>query len=162
MARAVDTATLSHETVVEAIRFISEGLRKADRDELEASHDGDAGETLMASWGLSTRSWLILDRTGLPIGVFGVAPHGAPGLGIAWLMGTEGIEGEALSVARQTRRYVSEMHRHYPVLWNYIDARNELSLRWLEWSGFSIVDAHLNHGPQGRLFYEFTRTVDSV
>lgn len=157
MARAINTATLPQSTVEDALRFIGENLRAADLKELgEAAEFPE--EVLFESWELSTISWLILDRTGLPIGIMGAAPHMIPGLGIAWMMGTDGVEREALSIARQTRRYVEEMHEQYPVLWNYVDAENELSLRWLEWSGFHIVDADPNHGPEGRLFLEFTRT----
>jgi 2',3'-cyclic-nucleotide 2'-phosphodiesterase (5'-nucleotidase family) len=69
---------------------------------------------LAESWSLSTHSWLILDRTGLPIAIFGVAPSVTPGVGIVWLMGTAGIEEEFVAVARQTRRYVAEMHAGLP------------------------------------------------
>ncbi len=160
MARAVDTATLPHPTIIESLRFIAEGLRPADQAELRASL-GDAADpfhALVESYGLSTKSWLILDRTGLPIGIMGVAPHGVPNLGIAWMMGTPGVEDEALSIARQTGGYVEQMHDDFPFLLAVVDVRNELSMRWLEWSGFSITDARPRHGAEDRLFLEYTRT----
>lgn len=143
----------------DALEYIAENLREADRQEIEASSGDYPMGAVFQSWQASTKSWLILDRTGLPIGIMGVAPHPtSEGLGMAWMVGTDGVAEEALSIARQTRRYVEEMHEDYPILWNFIDARNELSLKWLEWSGFIIADAHLNFGPEGRLFYEFIRT----
>lgn len=157
-ARAVDTATLPPETVEEAVRFIAENLREADRAELKASSDGDPEEIPMESYGLSTRSWLILDRTNLPVGIFGVAPALAPGVGIVWLLGTPGIEREAVAVARQTRKFVAEMHQDYPTLWNFVDARNELAIRWLLWSGFLITDVDPWHGAEGETFLEIART----
>jgi hypothetical protein len=156
-ARAVPTAALPTETVAEAVAYIAENLRPADAAELEASHGGDPREVLAQSWHLSDLSWLILDRTGLPIGIFGVAPGPAPGVGIVWLMGTAGIEEEFVAVARQTRQFVGEMLAAYPTLWNFIDARNELSLRWLLWSGFHIIDVAPFHGPEQRTFFEFAR-----
>jgi len=157
-ARAVDTSTIETSVAEEAVRHIALNLRDADREELRASHGGDPVEVLISSWQHSTRSWFVLDRTGLPVAVFGVAPGYAPGVGIVWLMGTSGLEREAFALARQTVSYVEQMHEAYPVLWNYIDARNELALRWLGWAGFSLVDADPEHGPERRLFFEFTRT----
>ena len=159
MARAVDTATLPEDTVREALEFISEGLRPADLDEVRATAgDEDPFWALFESWDASTRSWLIVDDTGLPIGIFGVAPHSAPGVGIAWLLGTEGIEADALSIGRQTRRYVGELNEVFPVLWANVDARNELSMRWLEWSGFKVFDLDPAFGPEGRPFLQYLRT----
>lgn len=158
MAKAVNTSTIESGVLADALLYISENLRQADRDEMQAVGVGDPADALVASVEASTLSFLIVDRSGLPIAVFGVAPHGAPGLGIVWLMGTGGVLSEGLSVARQTRRYVEEMQELYPVLWNFVDDRNEVSIRWLQWAGFKIVDAHPAYGPERRLFYEFTRT----
>ena len=40
---------------------------------------------------------------------------------------------------------------------NYIDARNEQSLRWLRWTGFKLLEAHPEHGREKRLFFTFAR-----
>ena len=159
MARAVDTATLPEDTIREALEHIAQGLRQADRDEVRATAgDEDPFWALFESWEASTRSWLILDRTNLPIGIFGVAPHSTPGVGIAWLLGTDGVEREALSIGRQTRQYVDELNATYPVLWANVDARNELSMRWLEWSNFKVFDLDPAFGPEGRPFLQYLRT----
>jgi hypothetical protein len=159
MARAIDTATLPEDTVREALEFISESLRPADLAEVKATvGEVDPFWALFESWDHSTASWLVVDDTGLPMGIFGVAPHAVPKVGIAWLLGTTGLEQDALSVARQTRRYVAELHHHFPALWANVDARNELSMKWLTWAGFSISDANPAFGPEERLFIEFVRT----
>jgi hypothetical protein len=160
MARAVPTATLDPDTVREALEFISQGLRPSDRDEINATlgHQDDPFWAIFESYEASAASWLILDRTGLPIGAFGVAAHYVPKLGMAWLVGTEGLEREALSVARQTPGYVAELHRYFPALTADVDARNELSMHWLEWAGFHIVDADLAFGAEKHLFLKYVRT----
>lgn len=159
MARAIDTFTLPEDTIREALEHIAQGLRPADLAELRASAGAavDPFWVLFESWDVSTRSWLIVDASGLPIGIFGVAPHPVNGVGIAWLMGTEGIEKEARSVARQTRRYVAELNEPFPVLWANVDARNELSMRWLEWAGFGVADAVPFYGPENRLFLQYVK-----
>jgi hypothetical protein len=161
MARAVDMATLDDDTIRESLEYIAANLRGADRAELQATNadEPDPFWRLIESWDASVASWLIVDGSGLPIGLFGVAAHTVPNLGVAWMMGTDGLEREALSVARQTRQYVEELHRFFPVLWANVDARNKLSMKWLEWAGFSIHDAHPNFGPERRLFYQFLRTI---
>jgi hypothetical protein len=159
-AHAIDTATLAEDTLRESLEFIAENLRPADLAEIQATlgEDVDPFWALFESWDFSLRAWLIVDETNLPIGIFGVAPFTAPKIGTAWLLGTPGMETAAMSVLRQTRRYVAEMHEIYPVLWANVDARNELSMKWLAWAGFSIIDANPAFGPQKRLFLEFLRT----
>ena len=157
-ATAINTATLDPDTVREALEYISENLRTADRDEIAATTTEDPFWALYESWEGSTAAWLIVDPSGLPMAVFGVAPHLVPGLGIAWLIGTDGVDKAALSVARQTRRYVEELQSLYPILWANVDARNELSMKWLEWSGFQFSDADPDFGPEGRLFLHYVRT----
>lgn len=160
MARAVDLATLEEDTVREALEHIAANLRPADLDEMRASHGSDVDPfwVLFESVDYSTATWLIIDGTGLPIGIFGVAPHIADKVGIAWLLGTPDVEREALSVARQTPQFVDELNSIYPALWANVDARNELSLRWVQWAGFELYDANPSYGPEGRLFLQFIRT----
>lgn len=159
MVRAVDTLTLDHDTIREAFEFIAENLRKEDLDEVRATiGDRDPFWGIFESYEASTATWLILDDTGLPIGVFGVSSHMVPKVGVAWMLGTPGILKNAHSVARQTRQYVGEMQDLYPILWANVDGRNELSMRWLEWSGFKLMDADANFGPENRLFLQYTRT----
>jgi hypothetical protein len=160
MARAVSTASLDPDTVREALEHIAQGLRPADLDELRATlgPNEDPFWALFESYENSAATWLILDRTSLPIGIFGVAAHAVPQLGIAWLMGTEGMEREALSIARQTPGYVAKLHDYFPILWANVDARNALSMKWLEWAGFTINDANPAFGPEERLFLEYART----
>jgi hypothetical protein len=80
MARAIDTATLPDDTVREALEFISGALRPADLAEVQATigADQDPFWALFESWEASAASWLIVDDTGLPIGIFGVSPISSP------------------------------------------------------------------------------------
>lgn len=159
-ARAIDTSTLPDDTIREAIEFLAAHLRDADRDEVRATV-GEAEDVFWAifeSWEESTASWLIVDASGLPIGIFGVAPHAVDKVGIVWLLGTDGIAEAGLTVARQTKQFVAEMDKIYPVLSANVDARNALSVRWLTWAGFALIDADPAYGPERRLFYHFMRT----
>jgi hypothetical protein len=158
-ARAVDTATLPDDTIREAIEFIAANLRAADLDEVRATvGDVEPFWAIFESWEASVASWLIVDGTGLPIGIFGVAPHVVPKVGLVWLLGTDGLVSAGLTVARQTKHFVAEMGALYPALSAHVDARNTLSTRWLSWAGFNVIDADPAFGPEKRLFYHFVRT----
>ena len=153
--RAINALQMPPQDAQERLSTIAAGLRPDDRNEVLASSGGDLKGILRQSLALSSSAWFIEDREGTTIAVFGVAPGAAPGVGVVWMLGTEGVEREWVGVARQTQRYLDEMHQHYHLLWNYIDARNELSQKWLLWSGFHLIDADPAYGVEGRLFYEF-------
>lgn len=136
---------------------IADHLRDSDVEEVAASSGLSPHSALHTSLALSTHAYCIeSDRVG-PVALFGAAPHPLPEVGIAWMLGTDGIRLEARHIARHTRRYLDELNAAYPILWNYIDARNELSMRWLRWGGFELLGDH-RVGPEGLLFHTFART----
>lgn len=156
--RAVPLADLPQETITAALDFIAENLRPSDLDEVKATTADPPREALGFSVGQSDLCWLILDRTGLPMGVMGVAPSHHPKVGVPWLIGTPGLEEEGIAVLRQTRKHVDQMQELYPVLTNFVDARNDTSIGWLLWAGFRLIDADLRHGPEKRLFIQFSKS----
>lgn len=132
---------------------ISKNLRQADLDEIEAM--GSGPDALHLSVALSSHGYAVMDRAGEPIAMFGAAPHPLPGVGVAWMLGTDGIRREAHGIARQTGAYFDTLNSAYSVLWNYIDARNTVSLRWLRWGGFELLrDVEIG----GHQFHIFARS----
>lgn len=141
---------------------IAANLRAQDMDEVRASSALPPREALFASVAVSSHAYVVEGRDGAPVAAFGAAPHALPGVGIVWMLGTDGIRRESYSIARATRRYFEELNQAYWMLWNYIDGRNSLSMRWLRWGGFELLAEHPNHGPEGRTFYTFARTAAHV
>lgn len=143
------------------LREIAANLRQSDRDEVKASSALSPEDALLASVQLSSHAYVVLSDHPLcsgPIAAFGAAPHPLPGVGVAWMLGTDGIRRESRAIAHRCRRYMDELNAAYFMLWNFIDARNELSMRWLRWGGFELLAEHPNHGPEGRTFFTFART----
>lgn len=140
------------------LESIAANMRTSDVEEVKASSTLTPLEALQGGTEVSTYCWIITNRNDDPIAVFGCAPMALPGMAAVWMLGTDGILSEATSIARQTRPYMDLMNREYHVLWNYIDDRNKVSMRWLKWAGFKIVKSKPNHGPEGRLFHSFART----
>ena len=58
---------------------------------------------------------------------------------------------------RQSRIELKKVHKEFPVLFNYIDARNTVHLRWLKFMGFTIIKKLEIFGYEGRPFYEFVK-----
>lgn len=157
-ASTVPLARLPEDTIEDALAFIGGNLREADLAEVRATLEGDPTEIIKASAAASSKAWLLLDRTGLPMGVMGAASSGLPDVGLPWMVGTDAMLLEGLAVGRQTRDHVSEMHEDYRVLTNFVDARNDVSIDWLLWAGFHLIDADPRHGPEERLFLQFSKS----
>ncbi|MBF7012541.1 hypothetical protein QUC32_23110 [Novosphingobium resinovorum] len=137
------------------LAHIAANLRDQDRLEMDAMH-GLAPELVIPQAVLmSSHCWLAMDGEE-PIAVFGAAPMALPGIGSVWFLGTDGVARCGRSVARQTVPLLDVMQETYSVLWNHIDARNTVSLRWLRWCGFRLLGEH--HPPSGHLFHLFARS----
>lgn len=161
MIQVVDLGGAPSAQVAEWMVDLAANLRPQDLDEIEATSGGDPAETLVASVMLSDRAWVVLvDEE--PALVFGRAPTGTPQDSLVWLMGSPLMDraGVRTFILRRFRPYLAALHADCRRLWNLIDARNAVSLRWLEWLGFRVVEAHPAAGREARLFYTFERIAD--
>lgn len=158
MIQFVSLSTVGAAQADEWIRFLANNLRQADVAEIKAGIDLTPEEAIRMSIHLSSHGWVILDAAGEPIAIFGAAPSNIPGTAMMWMVGTEGIRRNSREIARNTRPYLDEMNVTYPYLWNFVDARNDVSLRWLRWAGCRIIGDEPLHGVEQRLFYIFSRT----
>lgn len=57
---------------------------------------------------------------------------------------------------RECRRYLAGMEQLYPVLFNLIDERNTVHMRWLRWMGFTFI-RRTTYGHEQRPFLEFIK-----
>tara|TARA_R100000654_G_scaffold19787_1_gene40239 strand:- start:19 stop:471 length:453 start_codon:yes stop_codon:yes gene_type:complete len=84
--------------------------------------------------------------------MYGVVPdkHGAR----IWMLSREGIEKHALPVSRITRGEVKRFSQKHTVLYNVVDERNKIIIRWLKWLGFKFGARYLI-GTNKHSFKEF-------
>lgn len=144
------------EWIASSVHHVAQHMRAQDVAEIAAMHPGeDPYEVLRLSVSLSTCGWIILAGDE-PVAIFGAAPTALPGIGCVWLLGTDNLVRQAHSFARQTPFYVDLMHENYPILFNHIDSRNTVSMRWLKWGGFGLMGDH--RSPSGCLFHTFARS----
>lgn len=121
--------------------YVGARLRDADRAEVLALTGRDPTQVLRESVMDSAMAWAgCVD--GLPACLFGVVPVSLAGVtGTPWLLGTDVLLGYSRAFLRRNKAYVERMLAEYPVLRNVVDARNEVSIRWLKWLGFRIEAA---------------------
>lgn len=141
---------------------IADNLRPTDLDEVSAMSDLQPRDVILQSFHLSSHCYLVKDRTGQPIAVFGAAPFPLPGVGVVWMLGTPSVDREAIAIARSSRPSFDLLNEAYPLaLWNYIDDRNKVSTRWLRWGGFKVV-GKTTMGPDNLPFHLFARSLNDV
>ena len=148
---------VQHATVSDA-RPITERLRTADRNELSATSGEPPLRVLVDGIQQSTPCFTVkITATGEPCGIFGTRDSGHPESGVVWLHGTDDLVANRLTFLRHSRMWLNELHKKYRLLWNVIDARNELHLTWLDWLGFDFVEEIEKYGVERRPFILFRR-----
>ena len=121
-------------------RYIGENMRAADRQEVWASSHALPDAATMESFRRSLECWTgVVD--GEPICIFGVAPVSlVTGYAAPWMLGTDQLERNAVKFLRGSKEVVAGWKRDYRHLFNYVDARNKTSIRWLKWLGFELEE----------------------
>lgn len=141
------------------VHYLAPRLRAADVQEIKASHGLDPLSALLASCEVSDQCSVFVDVFGNPCALFGTAPTPDLRSASVWLLGTDEISGPttARDFLRLTRGELDRLHAggRYRVLYNYVDERNEASIRWLKWAGCVFIARHPEFGVERRPFLEF-------
>lgn len=136
-------------------------LRRADREEVEALSGRNPREVLVESVERSSEAWAGW-ADGKLVCLFGVVPVSLAGVtGIPWLLGSDDVCGYSKAFLRRNRAYVRTMLDKFPVLRNVVDARNDVSIRWLKWLGFTFKGAS-PMGPRNLPFIAFEMRAANV
>ena len=84
--------------------------------------------------------------------MYGVVPEKSGGR--IWMLSRKGIEKYALPVSRIARSEIKRFIEDYSMIYNIVDERNKIVLRWLKWLGFQFGARYLI-GPDKNSFKEF-------
>ena len=136
----------------EHIRPIASAMRQADRDEVFASGGQSPAGALVYSLRHSSYAWTgFVD--GKPVMMFGIVDANIlTGTGVPWLLGTAAIETNYREFLKTSRGFRDQLLSRYSVLRNFVDVRNVVSVRWLTWLGFKLLDRVEMNGHEFRLF----------
>lgn len=122
------------------IGHIAANLREADRQELLASRgEMTPADAIARAVLLSSHCWVVTAHDGEPVAIFGAAPVSLiESVGSPWFLSTERAYEYPRALVIEGRRYLSRMRETYSHLYNYVDARNDRSIRWLSRIGFKL------------------------
>lgn len=139
---------------------LSRKLRQADLDEIQASSGSTPYLALLRGLEHSAECYTILRSEAVyePLAMFGVVSMDQnPAVGQVWFLGSDEIKTHSMEFLRKSKGWIENFHSGYPVLYNNIDARNTVHIKWLQWLGFQFINELHNYGYEGRTFYHFVR-----
>jgi len=84
--------------------------------------------------------------------MYGVVPKKTGGR--IWMLSRKGIERFALPITRLAKTEIERMSNQYSQLYNIVDERNKIVLRWLKMLGFKFGPRYII-GPNKHSFKEF-------
>ena len=98
----------------------------------------------------------IINNYGQVVGMYGVVPADSK-TGLVWMLGSDKLKKIKRPFLRESRTEVEGMNTLFPHLWNIIDSRNEMHLKWIKWCGFKIIGERMVNNVK---FYEFCKVAD--
>lgn len=129
-------------------------MRRLDRDELLAASGEDFEATIAKSIAFSYAPGAAFDNKGLMC-LFGALPARLMGDEAApWLLGTDRLTLHPGALNKGAQVYLATVRKQFPRLFNYVDARNLPSIRWLRRMGFEI-DPPITFGIAALPFHRF-------
>ena len=138
---------------------VAADMRLEDRAEVLAYSGSQPKEALFYCFFNSVPSMTMVGRKGNIMGMYGVVPC-TNKAGRIWMLGHRTMTSDYQDIRAFLRHSPEELKKfsaNYPVLYNFVDARNEIHIRWIKWMGFSIIKKHATFGAEGRTFYEFVK-----
>lgn len=56
------------------------------------------------------------------------------------MLGTDVVLAHQMEFLRRSREWRNQLLQRYSTLTNFVDVRNEVSVRWLRWLGFKLSE----------------------
>ena len=144
-------------TTVEDIDYVAPRLRQADYRECLASTGRRPRQVLLQSLDLEGTTLTLRAPNGGRLGLCGVVPSPLENAGIVWMCATDDIYQYQTAFLRKSKAALDYLAGDYAVLYNCVDARNTVHMKWLRWMGFTFINKHEKYGAEKLPFYEFVR-----
>ena len=141
------------------VSTVAENMRKEDVAEVKAQTGACPKGGLLYAYFMSKPCLTVVSRHGHLMAMGGVVPEGKK-TGRIWLLGCQSMVDDSIDrrwFLRKSKEKLADMQSLYPLLFNVVDARNEVHVKWISWLGFTFIKKHLNWGPERQMFYEFVR-----
>lgn len=134
-------------------------IRKEDRNEIYAGSGLSPLAGLIYSFKISTEVFTVCEEDTLePVFIFGYRIMDPPDLtACIWLLGTDKIKKHKRVFLEESRIYLDYMQGKAKLLYNYVDSRNIVHIRWLKWLDFKFIQIKEKFGYEQIPFIEFVR-----
>jgi len=142
-------------TVLEDIEYLAPRLRFEDKREMLSATGLTPYEGLLFSYQNSTTCFTIVNSKNIPVSIFGINQINNS-LSSIWLMATDGLREIEKPFLKQNKELINFLAKKYKILWNFVDCRNELHIKWLKWCGFKFL-RKVNYGVLNQPFYEIIK-----
>lgn len=136
--------------------LLSTNLRKEDEEEIKAYANIKPKEALILGVQQSKIPLAVYDKEGKIVFLCGVRNINNR-LGQVWLLASPKLETISISFLRNCRQVADLYTKDHTLLFNYVDERNELHIKWLKWCGFTFINRIEEFGFEKRPFLEFVR-----
>ena len=138
------------------VSLIAQDMRQADIDEVFACSGRSPKRALEYAMEHSTECFTVVAKqTDLPLAMFGYRTEGL--CSIVWMLGSNELYKYRMDFLRKSRKWCDYLQEQSPILYNLIDQRNTVHIRWLEWLGFKFVRVVPEYGVLSLPFIEFVR-----
>lgn len=144
---------------LEDVVALSLTMRQGDIDEVAASNGISPYEALLLGYEVSDATSVFED--GKVVAMYGCAGAG-DGIGSPWLLGSDRLAHLKKELLTRPIKWLEEKNKEYPLLVNYVDARNKVAIRWLRFLGFTFIRKIEKYGVGRKPFYEFVRISSHV
>lgn len=155
------TSKYVRETTPDDLVFLAPRLRAADVEEIRAGTGMEPGPALFLGLRTSEKCFTMIDDAQVPLGVFGFVRYKIHGprtvnSAVAWMLCTDRLKENSLKFLKRCKDFFNEETKGYDLIWNHVDARNKLHIKWLKWMGFTFLNAY-PAGPKKLPFYLFSK-----
>lgn len=138
-------------STLDDMRFLAPRLRYEDKQEILSLVGLPPLQAMLLSYKTSETCYTIFNPKDVPVGAFGVTSNGA-----IWMLATNDIVDIQIPFLKQCRDIVNFYNTKHPLLWNVVDCRNKLHIKWLDWCGFTFISQR-KIGVLNKDFYEFVK-----
>ena len=139
------------------VKHVAMNVRQADKDELWASSNSTPYDAIFNSFLVSRDTTFTGTADGVPVCIFGVRPPSLINdVAVPWMIATSDLKFHSMAFLRKSRKMVDMLSDTFPVMENYVDERNVIAVKWLQWVGFDIYHPE-PHGVENMPFHRFDR-----
>ena len=57
-----------------------------------------------------------------------------------WLLATDNLKDIKFPFLKENKKVIDFLNTKYKILWNFVDCRNSLHIKWLKWCGFKFIN----------------------